>query len=250
MQAIHIRAARAVTKGELMAVIDRVSLDKPHAATNLHRHIKMCMNHSVSRDLINANPLDKTRAPTKTTERDRILTDDELGKVWHAAGEMRQPWSSMIRMLMLTGQRRCEVSNMAWEEIDGAEWLIPRERVKKDRPHTVPLVETALAVIAPLRRSKPFGFVFTTDDGATAASNFAKAKRRLDELSGVTDWVLHDLRRTVRSGLAALGVSREVARAVVNHADGKIDRVYNRYSYAMEKREALRLWELHLLKSA
>lgn len=247
MQPLHLLPAGSVGKGPLMAVIDDLAQTKPHAATNLHRHVKMMLNHSVTRDLIAFNPLDKTRAPTKTTERDRILSDDELGKVWRAAGNMPQPWCGMIRMLMLTGQRRCEVSNMAWSEIEGASWVIPRERVKKDRPHAVPLVETALQVLAPLRRMPLEGFVFTTDSGATASSNFAKAKRKLDELSGVTGWVLHDLRRTVRSGLASLGVSREVARAIVNHADGKIDRVYNRYSYATEKREALVLWEQYLL---
>lgn len=136
---------------------------------------------------------------------------------------------------------------MRWEEVSGNMWIIPRERVKKDRPHMVPLTPAAQALLDTL--PKPAGgkgFVFSTDGGASASSNFHKSKGKLDEASGVEAWVIHELRRTVRSGLAALGVSKDVARAVVNHADGKVDAIYNRYDYTAEKREALGKWANHL----
>jgi integrase len=88
--------------------------------------------------------------------------------------------------------------------------------------------------------------VFSTTGGTTASSNFQKVKRELDRLSGVTGWTIHDIRRTVRSKLAELGVAREVARKVLNHEDGKVDRIYNRHEYLKEKREALVRWEQHL----
>lgn len=139
---------------------------------------------------------------------------------------------------------------MRWLEVAGNVWTIPREKVKKDRPHAVPLTTTALEILAGLsclpRVLDDNGFVFTTTGGKSASSNFAKVKRRLDELSGVTGWTIHDIRRTVRSKLAELGVPREVARKVLNHEDGKVDRIYNRHEYLAEKREALETWEATL----
>ncbi|BBF68836.1 site-specific integrase [Sphingomonas bisphenolicum] len=91
------------------------------------------------------------------------------------------------------------------------------------------------------------GYVFSTDGGDSASSNLHKSKTKLDEVSGVDGWVIHDIRRSARSGLAALDVSKDVARTVVNHADGKVDAIYNRYDYAAEKREALEKWAATIL---
>ena len=242
------RPAASIEKREVVAVLDAVvASGKPHSAVNLLKAIKAMYNWAIDRDLAAVNPCDRVRKPVPTTERDRVLTDDELVRVWRATAELPQPWASMIGVMILTGQRRSEVSNMAWDEIEGDTWVIPRERVKKDRPHAVPLTAGALVLLDPLRADGERGFVFSTDGGEHSSSNFNRIKRKLDAASGVTGWVLHDIRRTVRSGLAALGVPQDVARAVVNHADGKIDRVYNRHLYAREKREALEKWERKLL---
>lgn len=248
MADLRAREVGAVAKRELVEVIDSIAADgTPHAASSLLRHLKMAFNYAVERDMMPVNPLDKVRPPVRTTQRDRVLTDVELASVWHAAGNLPQPWTAMYRMLMLTGQRRSEVSNMRWEEVSHDTWIIPRERVKKDRPHMVPLTLAARTLLDSLPMpASGKGFVFSTDGGKSASSNFHKSKAKLDDTSGVEEWVIHDIRRTVRSGLAALGVSRDVARAVVNHADGKVDAIYNRYDYATEKREALGKWARHL----
>lgn len=248
MAGLREREATTIAKRELVQVIDSIAADgTPHAASSLLRHLKMAFNYAVERDMLPGNPLDKVRPPVRTTQRDRVLTDAELASVWHAAGTLPQPWTSMYRMLMLTGQRRSEVSNMRWEEVSGDVWIIPRDRVKKDRPHMVPLTAAARELLDALPKpTSGNGFVFSTDGGDSASSNFHKSKTKLDEVSGVDGWVIHDIRRSVRSGLAALGVSKDVARAVVNHADGKVDAIYNRYDYAAEKREALEKWAKHL----
>ena len=150
-------------------------------------------------------------------------------------------------MFLLTGQRRAEVSTMCWNEISGNVWVIPREKVKKDRAHAVPLTDTAIAVLKTLPRFAEGDHVFTTTDGRKASSNFSKTSAKLQELSSTSGWTIHDIRRTVRSKLAELGVSREVARKVLNHEDGKIDRIYNRHEYAAEKRVALFQWERRLM---
>ena len=139
---------------------------------------------------------------------------------------------------------------MRWKELVGDLWTIPREKVKKDRPHSVPLSSTAQTILAQLSGRPRFeadGFVFSTTGGASASSNFCKIKILLDGFSGITCWTIHDIRRTVRSKLAELGVPREVARKVLNHEDGKVDRIYNRHEYLVEKREALAKWEKTLI---
>jgi integrase len=210
----------------------------------------MLFNWAVDRDLLPANPCERIRPPAKTVERDRILSDSEIVAVWQASYQLPVPYGEMYRVLMLTGQRRSEVATMRWSEVEGDVWIIPREKVKKDRAHTVPLTASALTVLAGLARLprvvEDNGFVFTTTGGESASSNFAKVKRELDGLCGVSGWTIHDIRRTVRSKMAELGVPREVARKVLNHEDGKVDRIYNRHEYLAEKREALERWRTKL----
>lgn len=148
---------------------------------------------------------------------------------------------------MLTGQRRSEVATMRWCDIKDDVWTIPREVVKKDRSHAVPLSHAMLRNLDDSPCFGPDAYVFTATGGTVASSNFNKTKKELDKLSGVTGWCIHDIRRTVRSKLAELGVPREVARKVLNHEDGKVDRIYNRHEYLAEKREALEKWGQHLM---
>lgn len=244
------RAIEGIRKAELVEVLDGLmAAGTPQAAVNILRRLKMLFNWAVDRDLIAANPCERIRPPAKTVERDRVLSDQEIAAIWNATSELPTPFGEMYRMFLLTGQRRSEVATMQWSEVTADTWTIPREKVKKDRPHTVPLSTSAQNVLARLSRLPRLaedGFVFTTTGGASASSNFHKVKCELDRLSGVTGWTIHDIRRTVRSKLAELGVPREVARKVLNHEDGKVDRIYNRHEYLAEKREALTLLDQQL----
>jgi integrase len=245
------RQAAGITKRELIEAIDSIlATGKPQAAVNVLRRLKMLFNWARDRDLLADNPCERIRPPAKTVERDRILTDAEIAVVWNATENLRSPNREMYRMFFLTGQRRSEVATMRWSEIAGDLWTIPREKVKKDRPHTVPLSSTAQGMLAELAkrpRLEEDGFVFTATGGKSSCGNFSKFKRQLDQISGVTGWTIHDIRRTVRSKLAELGVPREVARKVLNHEDDKVDRIYNRHEYLAEKREALERWERNLI---
>lgn len=237
----------AITKADIVDLIDGVMAEgKPQAAVNLLRHIKMLFNWAADRDVVPANPFERIRPPARTRERDRVLTDDEIAAVWHASFELKATYGQMYRMLFLTGQRRSEVATMLWSEVRKDLWTIPREKVKKDRAHAVPLSITARATLDELPHFGADAFVFTTTGGDSASSNFTKVKTELDRLSGTSGWTIHDIRRTVRSKLAELRVPREVARKVLNHEDGKVDRIYNRHEYMAEKREALERWETRL----
>lgn len=218
----------------------------PHAALNVLRNLKMLFNWAADRDMVPANPCDRIRPPAKTTERDRVLTDEEIVAIWNATYQLPWPYGMMFRSFFLTGQRRSEVATMRWCDIKDDVWTIPREIVKKDRPHAVPLSTEMRKNLSTTPFFGPNSYVFTTTGGERPSSNFHKTRQELERLSGVRNWTIHDIRRTVRSKLAELGVPREIARKVLNHEDGKVDRIYNRHEYLAEKREALEKWGQHL----
>lgn len=245
------RPVATLTRREIIDLCDAMVADgTPQGAVNHLRYLKMLFNWAEGRDMIAYNPTHGVKPPAKSAERDRVLSNEEIAAVWRATRNLPTPYGEMYRMFFLTGQRRSEVSTMRWSEVTGAIWTIPREKVKKDRAHTVPLssiAQTILSSLYELPRFAEDGFVFSTTGGASASSNFCKVKRELDALSGTSGWTIHDIRRTVRSKFAELGVPREVARKVLNHEDGKVDRIYNRHEYQAEKREALEKWERALI---
>lgn len=248
---LRTRSFNTILKADLVEVLDGlVAAGKPQAAVNLLRTLKMLWNWAADRDIIIHNPTERIRPPAKPHERDRVLLDVEIAAIWQASFQLPAPYGQMYRMFLLTGQRRGEVATMRWCEVADDLWTIPREKVKKDRSHAVPLTATALATIRSLPCYGADTFVFSTTGGASPSSNFSKVKQEMDRLCGVSDWTIHDLRRTVRSKLAELGVPREVARKVLNHEDGKVDRIYNRHEYLSEKREALERWEKKVLSLA
>ena len=153
-----------------------------------------------------------------------------------------------MRFLALTGQRRDEVGRLTWEQVDlqRAAWIIPAEHAKNGKPHVVHLSESARNLLIGMPRAG--GLVFTTD-GQKPFQGYSKAKARLDRLAGVSDLTLHDLRRTVVSGMARLGVAPHVADKVLNHQGGTISgvaAVYQRHEFLAERKEALDRWASHL----
>ena len=141
------------------------------------------------------------------------------------------------------------MAGMRWSDVDLLRgiWTLPREASKSDRLNQVPLPALALQILNQLPRTDN-DLVFSTT-GSTPVSGFSKAKKRCDRLFGVTGWRLHDLRRTVASGMARLKVEPWVVEKVLNHQTGQLSGVagvYNRWGYLDEKREALERWARHL----
>jgi len=164
--------------------------------------------------------------------------------LWQALDRIPDPGRSYVRVLMLTGCRRQEARAMQWGELDldGRLWSLPSQRTKAARPHEIPLSEAAAEIISSMPRCGPY--VFTIDGGRPMTVHQIKA--RLDRESGIKDWRLHDLRRTLRSGLAELGVSYDIAERVIGHTMPQIERTYNVFNYREEKRSALERWARHL----
>jgi integrase len=248
------RAIDSITRRDVLDLLDRITDGgKPISANRTFSAIRKMFNWCASRDIIAASPCAGVRPPAAEQARDRVLTDDELKLVWAAAGRVGYPFGTLAQLLILTGQRRDEVAKMQWSEVDLDKklWTLPRERTKNDKPHDVPLSDLAVSILNALPRLKDCSFVFSTN-GETPASGYGKGKRRLDALlpADMPPWRLHDLRRTVASGMARLGVNLPVIEKVLNHVSGSfggIVAVYQRHEFGDEKRRALDAWANHLL---
>ncbi|WP_245444501.1 site-specific integrase [Microvirga sp. KLBC 81] len=214
--------------------------------------IRKFFNWCIGRGILETSPCAGVTAPAREQARHRVLDDDELAEVLQAAREIGFPFGSIVEMLALTGQRRDEVGRMAWAhvDLDKGLWIVPGEHAKNGKPHTVHLSPPALALLNQTPRT---GDLVFSGDGTTLFQGYSKAKARLDRLSGVGDWTLHDLRRTVVSGIARLGVAPHVADKILNHQSGTISgvaAVYQRHEFMAERREAMRLWGVHVTSLA
>lgn len=214
----------------------------PIAANRFLAHLKTLLTWAKGRGIIDTSPLDGMKPPAKETSRDRVLAEDEIRAFWEATGKMGQPFGPLLRLLLLTGQRLNEAVGMTDAEIDGDTWTISGDRAKNGQPHVVPLSPQARAILDGLTRIDGSPYVFTTT-GTTPVSGFSKAKRALDDLMGeIEPWRIHDLRRTAATLMASLRIPPHVVEATLNHKSGTVKgvaAVYNRFSYADEKREAL-----------
>jgi integrase len=245
------RKITEIRRADIIALLDdTVDRGAPIIANRTLAVLRKLFNWTIERDLIEASPCAGVRPPAEEKSRDRVLSDDELRKVWKATEELGSPFGNIIQLLILTGQRRDEVGAMEWSEIDLEKglWTLPRGRVKNDSGHEVPLSPTAVRIIQKLRHISGSKFVFTTN-GKAPVSGYTKAKNAIVEKSGVHEWRIHDLRRTVATGLARLGIALPVIERILNHVSGSfggIVGVYQRHDYAAEKRAALDSWARQL----
>jgi integrase len=177
------------------------------------------------------------RRKPEERERNRVLSDDELRRVWIAANDFPAPWGAFIRLLLLTAARRTEVGGMKRSEITGNEWTIPRERYKTGAEVTLPLSTAAMNVLAGLPRIGDCDYIFTTD-GRRPISGFSTFKLKFDIACGVKGWRLHDLRRTARSLMSRAGVPSDHAERCLGHALPGIRGTYDRHRYLEEMKQA------------
>ena len=239
---VSLPAADLDRKRAVMVLDGLAGRGKIAMASRTASYGRACYQWAVKRGTLEANPfLNLPLAPVGA--RDRVLSDAELAAIWRAA-DGPSSFERIVRMLVLTGQRRGEVAGMTASELGGdlAVWTIPANRAKNGVAHLVPLSAQARSLLRALLRDDGW-FIFAGFRGPF--NGFSKAKAALDVRSGVTGWRLHDIRRTVATGLQRLGVRIEVTEAVLNHVAGSragIVGVYQRYDYAEEKRDALAAW--------
>jgi len=247
----------------LDAIIDRGS---PVTANRVFASVRRFFGWLIERDVVQASPCTGIKKPTREKSRERILTDVEIRLFWKATEGFDHPFGPMWRLLLLTGQRRNEIAGMRCAELalDGEEpcWLIPGSRTKNGNEHYVPLAPGVVEIIKAQPKIGKTGLVLTTT-GETPVSGFSRSKARLDAAmlgimqkeadkagedptkATLTPWTLHDLRRTLASGMARLNINLPVIEKCLNHTSGSfagIVGVYQRHEFKEEKRAALEAW--------
>jgi integrase len=192
-------------------------------------------NWHASRDDDFVSPVVRGMGRIKQRERarDRVLTDEEVRAVWRAANN--GTFAALVKFLLLTAARRCEASNMRWEEVMGTDWVLPASRNKTNKELVRPLSKAAIALLAGQRRINEFVF---TADGRGPIGGFSKGKATFDKSCGVTGWTLHDLRRTARSLMSRAGVNSDIAERCLGHVIPGVRGVYDRHQYRQEMAHA------------
>lgn len=251
---LHGKRIDEIKRADVVKACDAIHKTAPVSANRALAHLKHLLGWCVERGIIEANPIAGMKPLSKEKPRERVLTDNELGALWAVCGDEGYPFGDCMKLLMLSGQRRAEVAEMRWSELDLEKrlWTLPSKRAKNGKQHTVPITDAMLEVLRKTPRFFNSDFVFTTT-GKTPVSGFGRVKDRLDkELpEGTEPWIIHDLRRTMSTNMAMLGVPQPVTEALLNHKTGVVSGVaaiYNVYSYTDEKREALSLWNSHVNK--
>ena len=230
----------------LDTVVDRGS---PVTARRLHSHLHRFFRWCAQRGIIAANPMTDMEKPGRETRRERVLSDDELKKIWVPAGAAGWPFGPAIQLLILTGARRGEIGGLRWSEVKDANLHLSGDRTKNGEPHTIPLSKPARAIVKELPKVDKSKLVFTTT-GTTSISGWTRAKTELGKHAKIEPWTIHDLRRTVATGLQRLGVSLQVIEAILGHTSGSRSGVvgtYQRHSFDKEKAAALETWGAHVL---
>jgi integrase len=182
--------------------------------------------------------------------RERVLTDAELKTIWKSC--LDDDYAAVLKLLMLSGQRANEIAELRWDEVHDDQIVLPSERTKNGRAHVVPLSEPAKAILSKFPR-KDREYVFGRDN--TGFQGWSKAKEKIDARIAeagkpLAHWTVHDLRRTLATQMAELGIQPHIIEAVLNHVSGHksgVAGIYNRATYDKEKRDALNLWAEHLL---
>lgn len=237
----------------LQAIVERGA---PSHANHVLSYLRAMLNWAVGNDLIETNPTNGLQMPTPKVERDRALGNAEIRLLWTACSKIGWPFGPLIQLLLLTAQRRDEVAEATWDEIDldNGLWTLPRARAKNDKTHIIHLAPKALEILHQLPTTGTRKFLFTTT-GRSPVSGFTRARQRLmaemSELGGdrLEHFTIHDLRRTAATGMAGLGIAPHVVDRILNHSTGKISgvaRVYNRHEYLAQRKDALEAWAKHV----
>lgn len=247
------RDVTTIGKRDVIDVLDSIIAEgTPSAANHALSAIRKCFNWSVERSIITASPCAGIEKPSRETSRDRVLDDQELISIWRAADRVGFPFGAIVQVLMTTAQRRSEVAQMRWSQIDRAakNWSLPAELTKSNRAHLVPLSSLTMTVLKTLPRNDGADLIFPGRLGGDRPfSDFSSGKRLVDSIAQVRDWTLHDLRRSAATGMAQLGTQPHVIERLLNHMTGTLGGVagiYNRFGYQPEMRDALQLWSNHL----
>jgi integrase len=242
------RTVHNIKRRDVIDLVESVAEDRPVMANRTLAVLSKFFSWMCERDIVAASPCTGVKRPSEEQARDRILTDDEIRRLWLSCDAVGGRFGPLVKLLLLTGQRRGEVTGMRRSKIIGDVWTLDPEETKNKQRHDVPLSKQAAEIIEAMPRIS--GDYVLTSATARRIGGLAKSKRALDaHMRPASRWTLHDLRRTAASGMAKLGVKLPVIERVLNHTSGSFSGVvgiYNRHDFAAEKRDALQSWADHV----
>lgn len=240
-------AIKNMSRGVIIELLEEIAYEResPYQSNRIRAILSSIFSFGVQRELAEYNPVKTIKPLGKEQKRDRVLTKKEIKKLWLQFTALKEPTSSVFRLLLLLGQRKGETCQMKWEQLNGDVWTIPKGQTKADRKHYVPLPPMALDIINSLKNDSEYVFespkykgepVYSIHSSFYAATDRAKLK----------DVRIHDLRRTAATCMAELGAERTILGKVLNHkglaGDNQVTARYDRYSYMDEKRKILNRW--------
>lgn len=234
------RQIEEIKRSDIVRLLDHIEdANGPVMADRCLAYLRRVMSWHASRSDEFRSPIVRGMARTKPAERarERTLTDDEIRQILTAAGTMNNAFGPLVKFILLTATRKSEAADMRRSEITGDAWTIPASRCKGKRDHVVPLCRAAQAVLSAVPIIGDGDLVFT-HDGERPINGFSKFKVKIDQLSGVTGWTIHDLRRTARSLMSRAGVQSDIAERCLGHVLNGVRGVYDRHAYLEEKRTA------------
>jgi len=238
------RTVHEITRRDVIDLLDEIVVDRPLLANKTRGVLSRFFSWLCERDIIAASPVVGVNPPAKETVRDRVLDDGELRRLWLASDAVGGNAGAYTKLLILTGQRRSEIAGLRWSEVDGDVLVIGAERMKGGQAHVLPLSTQAAAIIAALPKVDDFVL------GRALRWRFHHIKRDLDAHMGETPkWVAHDVRRSVASGMAKIGIAVPVIEKILAHRSGTfrgIVGVYQRHSFQPEMAAALQKWGNHI----
>jgi integrase len=245
---LHSRPVDSIARKDVASAVMATQRGHSAAVASLARStLSALFSWAMTMGFVESNPVIGSAEPKTGEPRSRVLSDAELRRIWHACEDLGD-YGTIVRLLVLTACRRAEVGGMCWSELNGETWVIPKERCKNGRSHQLPWLPLMAKVIdgVPHMVDRDHLFGSRSDKGYSA---WAEGKVALDARVGFDDWVVHDLRRSVATGLANQGVAPHVIEAILNHWSGHrvgIVQVYNKSGYEREVKMALGMWCDHI----
>lgn len=240
--------AGSLKRFQIIEFLEDIAEDAPIHSNRIRGILSSMYGFALQKALCEYNPVSTVRPIGKESSRDRVYTEDEINKLWEAFELEVEPFESLFKMLLITGQRLGETRRMKWEHIKNRVWIIPAKENKASRTHYLPLSSLALSILENMKSingNSEYVFESPVRTGKPISSPGYPAKR-VRESSGVNGFRVHDLRRTAASYMAKDGVNRTILGKILNHkglaGDNLITSVYDRHDYMVEKRNALENW--------
>jgi integrase len=244
-----------IKRSQIMEMLEDIAYGRGRSIhSNRVRAILSSMfSFAVQRGIAEFNPVKTIKPLGKETKRDRVLTEDEIKRLWNGFATLLEPSQSVLKILLLLGQRKGETRRMRWDDLDLNKnlWIIPADQTKAKRKHWLPLPPLAITIIERLKNDSEYVFASKINEGESVKWFHNGFNRLADELN-IVDVRIHDLRRTAATYMAEMGTDRTILGKVLNHkglaGDSQVTARYDRYGYMDEKRRALNRWNQKLLQ--